>query len=757
MATAPVDIPVKVRGLSDLQKLERRMEALEKEVARLTKQLPKAANGMKKTGRAAATATGNIQRLGVAFRTTLAPIVAVYGAINFLSKSLEVASQRQVNVAKLTNGLKNLGGTAADLENLVDAADKFGRSTLFDQEDAERAFAFLTSFQRIGVDSYTRVTDAAADLATVTGQDLNSAMTQLAKALEDPARRVTDLARSGTVFTEQQKAQIKALQDSGRLFEAQNLILKEIEKQYGGAAEAAGNAGLAGAMDTLGEATRDFQQALMEGNGVINIAEEAILLLADAIDAATKELKKIQDIVAAIDIVIRDVTGGTYGFRDAIDALTQKVIEMIPGLSQVLWLYNEIAKAAGQKVADSKGGRNFGENYASQEKALFEAAGGYSPYGKNRPTPTPTPTPTKSDASAAKAQKAAAQLAERQLKAAQDLVFASENRLRLLKEMTPVEKLQEEAAVEKLRIERSYAKRLEASASATETVLLQVAQVNELKAVEVELEQQLADLREGATSPLKDEIALLEAKLAGKEDEYRLTKAIKDLEAKGVNPQEAAVLVQRRKELQNQLETWEEIEAQVNDVTTMIADNLGQAFKDVVTGAKSAEEAMADAFKNIGESFIDMALDIIKQQLVMIANQMILRALGAPSASAPAWPAPPPTPTFAGGGYTGDGPRTGGVDGRGGFPAILHPQETVVDHYGAMNRYSPGGGADGGAGGAVNANVTYSGPTLNFNGDDYIPRSEAKNLVAAGAKAGQAQTMRTLQNSRSQRSKLGMS
>ena len=268
------------------------MEALEKEVARLTKQLPKAAKGMKNTGRAAATATGNIQRLGVAFRTTLAPIVAVYGALNFLSKSLQVASQRQVNVAKLTNGLRNLGGTAADLENLADAADKFGRATLFDQEDAERAYAFLTSFQRIGVDSYTRVTEAAADLATVTGQDLNGAMTQLAKALEDPARRVTDLARSGTVFTEQQKAQIKALQDSGRLFEAQNLILKEIEKQYGGAAEAAGSAGLAGAMDTLGEATRDFQQALMEGNGVVNIAEEAILLLADAIDAATTGLKR---------------------------------------------------------------------------------------------------------------------------------------------------------------------------------------------------------------------------------------------------------------------------------------------------------------------------------------------------------------------------------------------------------------------------------------------------------------------------------
>jgi hypothetical protein len=33
-----------------------------------------------------------------------------------------------------------------------------------------------------------------------------------------------------------------------------------------------------------------------------------------------------------------------------------------------------------------------------------------------------------------------------------------------------------------------------------------------------------------------------------------------------------------------------------------------------------------------------------------------------------------------GGGFTGGGARAGGVDGRGGFPAILHPDETVVDH-----------------------------------------------------------------------------
>lgn len=56
----------------------------------------------------------------------------------------------------------------------------------------------------------------------------------------------------------------------------------------------------------------------------------------------------------------------------------------------------------------------------------------------------------------------------------------------------------------------------------------------------------------------------------------------------------------------------------------------------------------------------------------LIATHGVSRALSANS--------------FEGGGFTGFGSRSGGIDGRGGFLATLHPNETVVDH-------SRGGGA----------------------------------------------------------------
>ncbi|MCL4066991.1 hypothetical protein M3484_10445, partial [Pseudomonas sp. GX19020] len=45
---------------------------------------------------------------------------------------------------------------------------------------------------------------------------------------------------------------------------------------------------------------------------------------------------------------------------------------------------------------------------------------------------------------------------------------------------------------------------------------------------------------------------------------------------------------------------------------------------------------------------------------------------------------------FDGGGYTGNAPRTGGLDGKGGFLAMMHPRETVIDH---TKGQSPGGGS----------------------------------------------------------------
>tara|TARA_R100000655_G_scaffold107760_1_gene158662 strand:+ start:97 stop:1782 length:1686 start_codon:yes stop_codon:yes gene_type:complete len=68
-----------------------------------------------------------------------------------------------------------------------------------------------------------------------------------------------------------------------------------------------------------------------------------------------------------------------------------------------------------------------------------------------------------------------------------------------------------------------------------------------------------------------------------------------------------------------------------------------------------------------------------------------------------------------GGGYTGMGVRAGGIDGRGGFPAILHPNETVIDHTKGQSM-----------GATVNFNIT----TLDAAGFDELLASR-KNMIVS--------------------------
>jgi hypothetical protein len=90
--------------------------------------------------------------------------------------------------------------------------------------------------------SFDRATKAAIDMAAAGFGSAESNATQLGKALNDPIKGITALNRAGIQFTEDQKALIQSLVDSGKVLEAQDLILAEIESQVGGTAAATATA-----------------------------------------------------------------------------------------------------------------------------------------------------------------------------------------------------------------------------------------------------------------------------------------------------------------------------------------------------------------------------------------------------------------------------------------------------------------------------------------------------------------------------------
>ena len=62
----------------------------------------------------------------------------------------------------------------------------------------------------------------------------------------------------------------------------------------------------------------------------------------------------------------------------------------------------------------------------------------------------------------------------------------------------------------------------------------------------------------------------------------------------------------------------------------------------------------------------------------------------------------------------------------------------------------------GGRSGGGATNVNYTGPTLNFNGDEYVPKSAVGGIISAAAARGESKTISSLKNSRGRRASLGL-
>jgi hypothetical protein len=172
------------------------------------------------------------------------------GAVFRFAKESVLAGERAqqfndilVQVAKTTDAFG--GNLAAGTNRLIKFADAQELVIGVEAELIKETQAVLLSFKAVGSSageaggSFDRATKAAFDMAAVLKTDARGSAVQLGKALENPIKGVTALARAGTTFTDQQRAQIKTLVESNRLLEAQDLILTEVESQYGGAAEAA--------------------------------------------------------------------------------------------------------------------------------------------------------------------------------------------------------------------------------------------------------------------------------------------------------------------------------------------------------------------------------------------------------------------------------------------------------------------------------------------------------------------------------------
>lgn len=168
----------------------------------------------------------------------------------FLADCTSGAMEAEKIQAELAAVLKSTGGKAGvTAEAVNNLAGYYQSMTMFEDDAIVSGENMLLTFTNIGEDVFPTATEAMLNLTQKFGS-MDGAATMLGKALNDPLTGVTALQRVGVTFSEEQKKQIQGFMKVSDVASAQKVILGELETEFGGLAEAAGNTA-AGQMATL--------------------------------------------------------------------------------------------------------------------------------------------------------------------------------------------------------------------------------------------------------------------------------------------------------------------------------------------------------------------------------------------------------------------------------------------------------------------------------------------------------------------------
>lgn len=212
-------------------------------------------------GKSAKNADGLVNGLN----KTLAAIGLGIGLKQLIDRFVEVervAARLDAVLARTGNTTQRTYSQLIQMSNQLELAT--GRSA----QEIQAAMTNLATFGTIGGDVFERAIKLGIDMSEVYGYDLRGSMEAVARSLENPIKGFDMLQKRGFTLDKQQKELIKTLIATGKSAEAQGVILKMLEDQVGGAAQAA----YTGLGRSLGQLQSRFTNLIDKLNEVMNLS-----------------------------------------------------------------------------------------------------------------------------------------------------------------------------------------------------------------------------------------------------------------------------------------------------------------------------------------------------------------------------------------------------------------------------------------------------------------------------------------------------
>lgn len=267
---------------------------LEAETAKFTEEINKARDSLNGLGKT----TGGINLTKLAIGGLAAAALSAAGAFAaFYAAGQEGVKFYAETERYLARTEAQLKATGAAVGFTSGELDEFARSvamnTLASVDGVRNAMSVMMTFRSVTGETFKTAIKLAQDLAEVYQTDVSSEAKNLGRALESPAEAVSLLKRKGIELTEAQKDLIQSFVESGEKAKAQEIILHELQKRVGGAGEAAASDTVAGALDTLGQATDELKEAFATSTGITDLYKASINKLAEAFLWLTKVMRGV--------------------------------------------------------------------------------------------------------------------------------------------------------------------------------------------------------------------------------------------------------------------------------------------------------------------------------------------------------------------------------------------------------------------------------------------------------------------------------
>ena len=258
-------------------------------------------------------------------------------AIRYIPTLAQMGAESRKADIQIKFMLENMQGVGKATDETVKRMNAYAQSvnkaTGIDDEQVKAVQRKLLVFKTLRDTAdelggtFDRTTKAAIDLAAGGFGTMEANAIKLGRILQDPTKNLNALNRAGITFTATEKAKIQKLQESGKLLQAQDLVLKSVESRVLGLAE---------------KSATPFEKLTAQFNQIGDAIGEALLVPLEEMNKkvsvwlaspqSKQDIKDITDAFVALGQAAKFTLDVILNIKAGLDAVTKFNKELFGGI-----------------------------------------------------------------------------------------------------------------------------------------------------------------------------------------------------------------------------------------------------------------------------------------------------------------------------------------------------------------------------------------------------------------------------------------